>query len=676
MKKIILGVVIFIFFVGATGAAYFYLFRKKIQPEQILSEDVLAYVRVNNPQEDLQKLMASPLWRTLTQLDYDSLQQKKLITAKQRFFMDWLKNELPRVSSEISFKTVLGREVVVSFYAPQQLDSDSLEAESTVLTAPWLEEILSNILIIGRVDPQFQLIEFLSGFSNQFFQYVATESVEYKKHTIYLITLRNTNIQLGFVRIKDLLIIGLGEKTARRSIDVFEGSSPSLAANKEFKKLIQNYSKPVSGFFYGNIQETAELIKNYFNKNNLNPSKTASGEDFSKTISGLTKIGASAQWGKLSMFKVDFLYNAERVAPSLKQMYASCAPRENKTVFFIPKEVLIYQWGNCIDFNYYWEEIQKEIEKKESHSSGIDSREQIKKIEDILGFSIKEIALSLGDEMGGYLTNIDENSRIPIPHLVLFIKMNDQKKIEKVFKNIFDQFMMTPQEEVYSKIPIQSMVLPLGESVQPSYCFLDEYLLVGMNRQVIKESIDIFRGKALSLAAQEELSKEVFSLKRKNTGFLFLRIDKTLAKMESIIQKLSDLAFAEERKKEAFLSGSLQRLKDVEAEVAVREEEFKLAQERLKSLENSAANKSDINALNEEIENKEKGLRAAQEQRKELEQITEGYDQYQVDSQTRQVFMDEIISPFLKSFQSFSFLSATTTQEKEKIESILYLKLK
>ncbi|GEM_PF-2732295 len=676
MKKIILWVVISIFFVGVTGAACFYLLRKKVQPEQILREDVLGYVRVNNPQEDLQKFMAAPLWKTFTQLDFDLLQQKKFITAKQRFFMDWLKNELPRVSSEISFKTVLGREMVISFYAPEQFNFNSSEGEPATLKAQWLGEILSNIAIIGRVEPQFQLIEFLSGFSNQFFQYVATESVEYKKHTIYLITLRNTNIQLGFTRIKDLLIIGLGDKMARRSIDVFEGSSPALATDKEFKKLIQNYSKPVSGFFYGNIQKTAEIAQNYFNENNSSPSSQLSGKDFFKAISGFTRIGASVHWAKLSMFKGNILYDADQTDPSLKQTHTSCAPRENKTVSFIPKEVLIYQWGNCIDFNYYWEEIQKEIKKTETSSSKTASREQIQKIEDALGFSIKEIALSLGDEMGGHLADIDENSLIPIPRLVLFIKMNDQRKIENVLKNIFDQFMMPLKEEVYSKIPIQSMVLPLGESVQPSYCFLDQYLLLGINRQVLKQSIDVFRGKALSLAAQEELTKEVFSLKGKSAGFLFLKIDKTLAKMESIMQKLSELAFAEERKKEAFLSGSLQRLKDAQLEVVGKEEELKLSKEKLKSLENSVVQKDDFDALRQEIENKEKEFNTAQEQRKELEQITEGYGQFQANSQIRQVFMDEIISPFLKSFQSFSFLSATTTQEKEKMESILYLKLK
>ena len=666
MKKIILVILIFILLAGAALAGYFYFLRKKTPIEQILRKDILTYVYIENPAGDLQKFMAAPVWKSLTELDYNLLLKNKILTPKQHYFVDWVKNELPRLASDPSLKKLLGRGIAVGLYAPKELKFDSApEPESGYLALPWLEEILSNVVVIGRIEPEFQLAELLSGFSNKFFQYVATESIKYKKYTIHLVGLRNTNFKLGFTRIKDLLVVGLGDKMARRCIDIFERAEPALGTDIEFKKLSKNYLSPSSLSFYLNIEQTGEVMKQYFDESNADSSEKTqiNTGNFLKSAAGFTKMGGSIRWDKISAVRFDLFFDLEKMEPALKNFYASCAPRENKTTRFVPQDVLMYQWGSCVDLNYYWEEIENEIKKKETIPS------------EVLGFSVKEILSLFGDEMGGYLADIETGGLIPLPRLLVFAKINDQNKIEEVFKKLFDRLGMTPQEELYSKVSIQYLTFPLGESVQPGYCFLDEYLLLGVNREVLKQAIDAFEGKSLSIAAQEEL-KDKTSLDKEKTGFIFVQLDKTLQRIEGIIEWLENTASLEEKKTEAFKAGSLKRLEDVRSQLTQKTEEQKLTQERLESLEkNGPLNQEEINKLKMEAATQEKEIQLAKEREKELKEFVEGYEDYQSSYQRREIYINEIILPLLRSFESFFSLQGITIQDKEKVESIFYLKL-
>ena len=91
--------------------------------------------------------------------------------------------------------------------------------------------------------------------------------------------------------------------------------------------------------------------------------------------------------------------------------YRNCRSMENQTLAFVPKDVIGYQWGACLDLGAYYNEIMKELEGSESGQA----YSQLSNVESVLGMSLRDDVLpAFGDEWGGYLQDIQQFGSFPI----------------------------------------------------------------------------------------------------------------------------------------------------------------------------------------------------------------------------------------------------------------------
>ena len=102
----------------------------------------------------------------------------------------------------------------------------------------------------------------------------------------------------------------------------------------------------------------------------------------------------------------------------------SRAPRENRSIRFVPVDILAYQWNNTFSLKDYWEHIKQQTAGANQGQQGISSQQAVAVAEGFLGLSLeRDILPALGDEIGGYLADVELGEPFPIPELVLFMKI-------------------------------------------------------------------------------------------------------------------------------------------------------------------------------------------------------------------------------------------------------------
>jgi len=151
------------------------------------------------------------------------------------------------------------------------------------------------------------------------------------------------------------------------SVDAFKGNSPSLEQDPQFAKIRSTFDDPsdMAGFLDFGI--FVELLKGQMKNLALlggdEPEGRSSQEQWEDTLakmSGIKTFTFSSQLKPVMKFNSRLLLDPGKLHPEYASLY-TCPSQINKTINFVPKEVLGYQWSNCFELGYYWKEIKKEI---------------------------------------------------------------------------------------------------------------------------------------------------------------------------------------------------------------------------------------------------------------------------------------------------------------------------
>ena len=681
MKKLVL---IFVC-VAAIAAGTFVVLNKQPAEEDFLIEDVLPqkalfYTKVVNITGVLRKLEAMPLWKILQTINYDHLRRKNVLNQQQMIVINAVKKKLPEVINHPLRRKLVGKEVVMVAYPPQG-NLETFSGSFDDLAPELLEDLFSGVYFVTRIGSDAQLVEYFSRFFKDFGDNVSQTNIKYKEETIHLVTISDGGIRIGFARLDNLLVFGIGEKSIQKSIDVFKGEKPSLSQDEGFQKVYKKFQPSFDSVAFINFKVIKEILEGQMTvlKGFTSQDKGDVWGQVLNNVKGIEAFGFSSHLSSPIRLDHYLIFDPAALSSDMALAY-TCAPQENETISFVPKDVLGYQWSNCLRLGHYWDQIVGELENQNESDS------KVGEIEQMVGLSIADKLLPMfGDEIGGYLKDV-EIGMFPLPKFLLFIKIKDQSGVEGLLGKLEQQPLIALQEENYQGSTIKYFPLPLGKGIQPGYCFLKDYLLVTTSRQLIKDSLEAFNNKEMALPSSPDFKEIDFGLTKKNRAVQFVRIKDIVGKIGGVIQWASQWMDVRDQKADAFKSGRQKPLEEVVADIAAKEKELDEIRENIISLEdeiwNMESKGEDVSSqqlkyedLKNQMDQKKEEIVELNERRKELAKITQEPTQKISEAEIRRVYLTEVVYPILDGFKLMESYGFRSTVSGDSIESTMFLKM-
>lgn len=679
MRKII-GVSLCLALLAVLVSVGILLLKKMETPfEKTLPSGALFYVKFPNARAAFEKITATQFWKGLQTVDYDLLG-----TAS------W-KEKMTDPAMNAALEKFLGREFALAVYPPDfsAFNEASLEAGQTEAL---LTEFLSGLFFAARVPPDVQAAEALSGLWGTGEGEVKVETLDYKNQAIRLISLPQIPFKLGIVRFKDIVVAGVGEKAMRRIVDVRAAGAETLASDAYFQKVSGRFaeSPDMTGFLdmeeavrvlYEGAGRMAALTEEGTEKDQMK----RQWERLKTQTAGLKVLTFSGRWEAVAKLNVELSFDNAQLDPAAAFFYR-CPSAENKTLRFTPKDVLGYQWSNCLDLSYSWDQIKKELDQ-----AAVQARRPalggVKDIEQIMGLSIQDDILpAFGDEIGGYLQDIQLSGPFPYPQILFFIKVADSQKAGVILEKLKSHQPALFQNENYKEVTITYAALPLGAGVQPGYCFLGDYLLIALNRQMLKASIDTYGDPSASLPRAESFGMVDFGLSGRNRSVQFIRFAELTRQLEGVVEWSQTWMASQEAKKDAFQSGSRKRLADVEAQMASKKNELEQMKGLAARLEDeiwnlnsqkrdASSQQGQLDVLKESVKSQEAETASMEEQRRDLEKIVQGYETQGADKDKRARLITGVVRPLLRSLGFIRSAGIRTFLEGDVFFSDVFLKV-
>jgi hypothetical protein len=677
------------------AGVFFYVSKPRVSPETVLPEGALFYVQGSDLKSALAKITSTRFWEMMRVLDYDFMMKSTGVRPEQRRVIKAVQDQISNPSLGAMLEKFFGKEFVLAVY-PAELDSAriSLLNKGDIVAA--LEQFLSTIVLVTRVGADVQVMESLFDQLND----LETETLKYEGHDVRLIVIPGAGIRVGFVRIKDFLIVGLGDRMLRRGIDVYRGKEKTLAQDAFFRRAkgrfvgsweLDGYMdlSKLLGFFKGLVKNLREQVSA--------GGSAAGGMGHGKTryilrqmdnlfdqADAMEIFGFGARSGVVSEFKFDLFFDKGKVSSDMAALLA-CPASEDKALSFVPQDMMGYQWSNCFDLEDLWKQFKKEIVQAQEHGSPVAS--QLEQIQQVIGVDIeKDIVPAFGGEIGGYLSDVQMGGMFPYPHMVFFIKVNDERKARDVVAKLQQQIPGVWQSETYKDVGLAHFSSPLIGDVQPGYCFLDGYLLIGLNAKLLKGSVDALHEASLSLASSRLFTEMDPVLGGRNRSVQFLKVDQLVRKSQDVMEWAQARRTSKDTQGQAFKLGGEKRLEDTRAAIARKSAELAELKSRQTALEDEAWNmnargaddgrqQAQMSELKEKIASQEREIASDKEQEAELEKILKGYDRPSADQERKDEILKKAVYPLLKSLSSVKAMGIRTTLEDKVLEANILLKV-
>lgn len=683
MKKIIIIVLTLALLAVAGYSAYQYFLQEEENFEDILPGEALALVRLNNIQENFAKIKNTPFYKTISSIDYEKLMKQTNSNPQEvHFLLNTMKN-MESISENETVQKMFNEETALAVY-PVSIDMDRFAQAPEAQMINVVSEFSSSFIFLTRVPKDIQALEFLSRFKSSYGDELITSEQTYKGYSYNVAAFRKSGISVGYLRRGDILIFGLGARPVQKIIDVLGNDTPALALDENFQLAKSSFFEDSGADVFVDLKKAFELFKEHFqgvlklSRSQMldepidDETRQAQIEamdkrmnDSMRKMKGFQAIGITYEFDDLWHVKTQVFYDKGRMDPRLSKFYLTCDPVDNQTLEFIPRDILGYQWGNCFDLEYYWEEFQEQLAKAGRDDQNV--RAQLEKFEESLGISVEDdILAAIGDEAGGFLVDIEVQGFFPIPKLALFLKVKSQDKMNALLGQLLDNkpgIML--QQGSYQSVDYRYIFSPIGEVLQPTYGYLGDYLLITINQSVFHTAVDALKDKSGNLTADADF-KNLPGFSKKSNGIVFFKPGTLMSRLKSLTNWGDQWMSSQEQQQQAFYAGSRQRLDKTQVEIAAVKGRIQGLEDQIwkKELDpETEALLREIEGLRQELQEQKDALLALEQEEQELIEITSVHQDAAGSAEERQLYLNELIYPLLegmsktKSFGVKSLLS-------------------
>jgi len=628
MKKRIvpLFVVAVTLIVMVAGAFYLAEQRKPLPIARVLPGGPLAYVQAVDMEKKWSEFSATNFCQTLQSIDYISVMKKIGVDEPTIKLHQDLRDRLTSPELQKGLGLFFGKEVAWAMYP---VNVDNIDIQNIMKAA-------ASMALVTRLKPEVKFVDTLVTILAKSQKDVTVQEKEYLKKKYTVIGLKGSPMTIGFVRIKDLLVLGFGEEPVKAAMSVYYNRKPSLEQDGNYAAAqSQGWANAdASGYanfkmFLGHIK--AQLLKIAQNQKQDMAAVEKELDDRMKQLEAFQYVSFAGNLGKVSQMKVGIRFDPKALPAELRGL-AACSPSENKTLAFAPKDALGYQWGTCNDFTYYWQELKKELKQSATESAAKEDGGDVFRMEQLLGINIeKDIIPTLGKEVGGYVSGVDLQGRFPMPQLLFFVQLADRSKAEDIMSKIgVRQSVLLGQVEDYDGTKLTYYSVPLLANVEPAYCFYNDYLLVATSRQVLKNAIDAGKDPTRALATNADFQRlDAAALTGKNNSVLLMNLKLIADKLSGLLEWGSGWLTEQAAKQEAFTTGTAKRIEDVKQSIKDNEVKISTLGDEVVSLEKKREDikekpeelvkaESEIERLQKFISTLEKAMEPQLEEEKQL----------------------------------------------------------
>ncbi len=686
MKKNLQVVIVFVF-MAFVSAGVFYLLNSQNQVEitQVLPEKPIFYFRLNELGKTWQEYQQTQLWKKLTAIKVVSLLEELGTPSQDLDAVKRVKELAESPVTQLVFDKFFSQEAALAVYPMDPNDSGT----------PDLKKMAEHIYLVLRPKPEAQFADVIGKFFTAFSKGVTYQEEDYQQFKIHLLLANDGTFSVGYVQIKDLLIVGVGDKPAKTAVNIWLKKDKALVDDTQFVLAKSDFLDKSDSAGYFNYGLFIPTLKNWTLQ--LLKQQQAFQTDWDKNaalvekqldqslaqMKGMELIAFSGQGVTQAISKMDVHFDPAQMDPDLRKLYACRPSDDNQTLKFTPQNVLAYQWTGCYDFSYYWQQIKNELERARqqapvSAEGGAES--VISALEKTLGLSIeKDILPVLGDEVGGYLTDVEMSSIFPIPQLTFFLKVTSQEKAQELMDQLIKlQPFFRPEGQDVEGYKLYSINVPMVSRFQPGYVFISDFLLISSNKELLEQSIHTYKGQSANLTANAGLKNLNIDFSDHASSLFFLQSDELMKKGEQFVDWGNSWYSLQLTRQEAFKTGSEKRLADMKGQMKKDEAElegFKTEYRSINDRVNAGAviEPGVLEELHKKIDQKRQGIQAAGESAQELEKLIKGYEgQKGISADIRQKLIDEAIKPFLQAFSAMKVIASKTIFKDTLAETWFY----
>jgi hypothetical protein len=688
VKKILIVLVIFI--LVSAGAGYWLFTRpgkEGVSLERVLPGEPLLLIEARDVQSNWNKFAETAFWDRLEKIDWDGVLRKAALDEHSHEQFVEVRESLKELLENEYLKKFFDKQVVLAAY-PSEIDFRQLAAGDPGDVLKTFEKIFSSVVLVSRIPVDLQVIELASRFPGILGDDLKTSSKTYKGQTIQLIRSAK-GLVLGYVRFQDLMIMGVGEEAARNSIDAFLGETGTLAGDQRYQESRKTALPEASGWFYWNVKDTFEILKKEMSGLQEVVSRQAPAdadqagpdnpvwENFDKNFAGFYTVAGSSVLDSAARSKLVLNYRAAEMSPEIRILYEGCEPDANGSLKYVPGDVLVYLWSNCLKPDQYWRQIQSEMEKLAPRDGSVDSGRQIAEFEQKLGLSIEnDILAAIGNEFGGFLADINTRFLFPIPEIGLFVKVRDRAAMDRLLAKLETIPAVILQEENHGDALIRYVFTPLGDILQPSFAYQGDYLFLAVSRPLLKKVIDTSGGQRPGLAQDPDFKKIRPDLTQKSNAVQFVKLGNLAGKLKGLVEFGNSWAASQANQKQAFMSGVKQRLDEVRLKVSGRRDAVRDLENNARDLESRPPTEEiaeQIAAVRRDLASRKIELGDAEQEEAELAATVQGFSAQLDPAEERRYYLDAVVYPFLEALSTLPALGTRGRFSGESQEIDLYL---
>ncbi len=561
-------------FLGLTilvGGAVFLLTRPLgLSLEQIFPSRALMFSKVSHVATNLDNLTQNGFWKSVAGIDLPKvLEHNKVPEADVKQILKAQK-EMDLFFRNPLTKKFLGKEIAIGVYP--RLDQAGVKDPFNSY----------DVLFATRLEASFQMTDFFVFMAKQFSEDVVATTENYGGVKITHVHFKQRKLDIEYFHIKDVLLVALSpSRNLHAVIDVYHKRRPSLAQDSDFSKAISKAYSQGHGFFYFNIEKFRNFLEDQ-----LPGAKKEGLIQLSQAIAGFKSYIISFMPGEILRMKMIAYFTPEQLN-SYWHSSLSCTALTNSSLKFVPHNVMAYQWGGCYDFKNILSQLEdsKQIPPK--------AEETIKAVTKIIQkkfkIDFKEDFLGILDsQIGGYLNEIDTQGAFPFPRMVFFLKFKDQAAAQTLMNKLTGKSLLMFQQEDYLQTPIHYMTLPLGANMDLGYAFLDDFLLLGTSKQLLKTSIDAFHNPEQSFQSTEISKQFEIGSTHLNQGMAFVKTDEVAQRLQQLLDWYNKIVSSQITSALTFQQETQEQQRELKQDTVSKKEELVLAQKKLKELQSQS----------------------------------------------------------------------------------------
>ncbi len=618
MRKIIPVPVILILGILLFGAAlWLWYSSRSTAMEQVLPSDPLVFVRLSDLEKNWTSFSRTDFWGKCSRIDWRRFWKITGASDQNLALYDALQQSLSSPSAGRIFRELLARDIALAVYAN---DETSLEHAS-------FTDIFSRVVFVARLKPGRQALDLLVPLLAGKREDLDHTTVRYLNHDIHTLKIQGADVDLVYTRLADLLIIGISPEMPKRCLRVAGEKDRTLAGDASYRKVQGGFLKGADmrgfvdlGSLAGYLKENVIKLVAERQGNQAAAIREQLGQNMNQ-IFGFRFVGFSGAFDSFYRAKADLYYDTHQVDPRLFAI-DNCDPSENKSLTFMPADVLSYQWSTCYDFEYLLKQAQTARQpagKKEDKASDVGAMASLqKKINISLADDIIPL---LGQEIGNAVFDVDTSGAFPIPRMLLYISIKDTQAAENMLKRLTSQLpLLRLEEREYRGRPVRYLTVPVASGLQPGFVFINNYLILATHKSLLEKCLDSSLEEGGRLTENRFFQDESLDLQGRYNSLFYLNVAELVVRAQKVMEWGHAWLKQQEEKRAAFRQGQMGVLNDVRRQI---EDDLEKLKERRAEIKEVQPQKEEALLLDSQMRDVTGSIRKWQESRPETEETPE-----------------------------------------------------